>query len=202
MIHLNGNKLCSIDCETTGLDPYKHDIWQICVLPLGFDLKPDKDHVPFDVELKPRNIENREPGAINKAKFNHLVLNGMDYEIAADLFMDWYEKLGLGFKKRIVPLAHNWPFDREFIIEWLGRPTFEYCLDPRYRDTMAIGAFLNDVCDNKAEMITFPSISLRRLASNLEVEWDTSMAHEAQYDSFKTAEVYRRLLTNTTYIGE
>jgi len=202
MIHLNGNVLCVVDCETTGLDPMNYDMWQFCCVPLNFALKPDKKRSPFDIKLKPQHIENRQPNAISKRKFNDAVLYGMDYEVAANLFNEWFERLGLGLKKRIVPLAQNWPFDRGFIIEWLGPDAFEYYFDPRYRDTMVAAAFVNDVCDHTAEAIPFPGVSLRRLACCMDIEWDHKSAHDAFYDSVKTAEVYRQMILKTRYIQE
>jgi len=202
MIHLNGNKLCVFDVETTGLDPYKHDIWQFCCLPLDFGLKLDKKFTPCELMLSPRNIENRAPGAISKANFNKAVLSGLNYEVSANVFVEWCERLGLGFKKRIMPLAHNWPFDREFIIEWLGRETFEFYIDPRFRDTMTAGAFINDVCDHKAERVPLTALNLRAIANCLGVSWDDYQAHDAVYDCIKTAEVYRKLILNANYIAE
>jgi DNA polymerase III epsilon subunit-like protein len=200
MIHLNGNILCVFDCETTGTDPYKHDIWQICCMPLDFKLK--STGTPFEVLLKPRNVENRDPSAITKKNFNRALLTGMDYEIASSLFIEWVERLNLGFKKRIVPLAHNWPFDRGFIIEWLGQETVDFYMDSRYRDTMVISSFIADVCDHNAERVPFPKVNLRAVCRNLGVEWDDGSAHDAVYDAFKTAEVYRKLIKNSSYIAE
>jgi len=202
MIHLNGNKLCVFDVETTGLDPYKHDIWQFCCLALDFSLKVDKEFIPFDLGLKPRNVENRDPSAISKKRFNHAIVSGMDYDIGASLFVEWCDRLGLGFKKRIMPLAHNWPFDREFIIEWLGRETFDYYIDPRYRDTIVAGAFVNDVCDHNAERVPLTALNLRAVARCLNVEWDDHSAHNAVYDCLKTAEVYRKLILDSTFISQ
>ena len=200
MIHLNGNILCVFDCETTGIDPLNYDIWQICCLPLDFSLQPTG--TPFEVLLKPRNVNNRDSNAITKKNFNRALLYGMDYEIASTLFVEWVERLNLGFKKRIIPLAHNWPFDRSFIIEWLGQETVDFYFDPRYRDTMVAAAFITDVCDHHAERVAFPKINLRAVCRNLQIEWDDGAAHDAVYDAFKTAEAYRKLIKNSSYLAE
>ena len=202
MIHLNGNRMCVIDCETTGLDHTKYDIWQICIIPLTFDLKRDETIIPFEILMQPRFTENREKGAVSKAQFNRANLNGLSYESAALLFTEWYERLDLGFMKRIVPLAHNWPFDRDFIREWLGPAGFDYHFDPRYRDTLSLAATINDVCDFRAERYPFPNLKLRSLATSLGMEWDSAGAHDALYDSAKTAEVYRKLVKTLEFISE
>lgn len=199
MIHLNGNILCVFDCETTGLDPLNHDMWQICCMPLDFNLRSTA--TPFEVMLKPRNM-NRDSGAISKANFNKAVLTGMEYEIAASLFVEWVERMELGFRKRIMPLAHNWPFDRSFIIEWLGPETFNHYIDARYRDTMVAAAFINDVCDHSAERVPMTKLTLRAVATSLKIDWDDGSAHDAVYDCYKTVEVYRALIRNTSYIAE
>ena len=200
MVHLNGNVLCVFDCETTGLDPFQHDIWQICCMPLDFNLDPVG--LPFEIMLKPRNPENRDTSAISKKNFNKAILSGMDYEVAAGLFAEWVDRMNLGFKKRIMPLAHNWPFDRGFIIEWLGQETVDYYIDPRYRDTMVAGAFINDVCDHTAERIPLTKLNLRHVANCLHIDWDDGAAHDAVYDCVKTAEVYRKLIKNSSYLAE
>src|SRR4030042_166775 len=134
--HLNGNLLCAVDCETTGLIPGKHDIWQICVLPLDADIKPLKTIMPFYVELRVKRPENIDHKAIKIAKVNWLEKQTRALEpfMAADLFDEWFEKLGLPLGKKIVPLGQNWPFDREFILEWLGHETFHQLFFPHYRD--------------------------------------------------------------------
>lgn len=200
MLHLNGNLLCVFDCETTGLDPLKHDMWQFCCTPLDFNLMPAS--LPFELLLKPRNPENRDTSAVSKKNFNKAILTGMDYEVAEGLFIEWIERLNLGFKKRIMPLAHNWPFDRAFIIEWLGQETFDFYIDPRYRDTMVAGAFVNDVCDHTAERIPLTKLNLRHVANCLHIDWDDGAAHDAIYDCVKTAEVYRKLIKNSSYLAE
>lgn len=52
MQHLNGNLLCCIDTETTGLISGTHDIWQIAVLPLDENIQPLKGVFPFYMDIK------------------------------------------------------------------------------------------------------------------------------------------------------
>jgi len=42
-----------------------------------------------------------------------------------DLFVEWFERLDLPFKKSLVPMAHNWAFESSFLKAWLGISTFE-----------------------------------------------------------------------------
>ena len=43
LVHLNGDLLCAVDCETTGLNCKEHDIIQVCVLPLDSQIQPLKE---------------------------------------------------------------------------------------------------------------------------------------------------------------
>lgn len=201
MNHLNGNILCVIDSETTGLDPLTHSIWQFSCIPLNFHLDPHPDIGPFDVEIQPQS-EIFDPKAISENRFKHVCRNGIPSEVAANLFHEWFGRLPLGHKKRINVLAHNWPFDREFIKTWLGDASFEFYFDARYRDTLALAAALNDSCDFKANRVPFYRLTLRAIATTLGIEWDDRCAHNSLYDARKTVEVYKQLIKTTEFIHE
>ncbi len=194
MIHLNNNLLCVVDVETTGTRVGFHDLIQVCVLPLDSELKPWKGVVPFYMDIKPRRPENCTPELVplHREKLCRAQISGMDADRAADLFAEWYQKLKLLPNKRISPLAQNWPFDRGFMIDWLGPTGFEEYFDARYRDTMVAALFDNDVADFRAELCPYPKVNLQYLATTLGVLTDRS--HDAIQDCLTTAEVYRRLI--------
>ena len=56
-----------------------------------------------------------------KVDLHKLFDTGLDPYKAADLFDEWFQKLGLPFGKKILPLAHNWPFEQAFLSRWLGQ---------------------------------------------------------------------------------
>lgn len=195
MNHLNGNIICAVDCETTGLDFEKHEIVEIAFLPLDYELRIRKDVPFFDIKIRPENIEDIDWQAfkVSNTDFYKLQESGMDKWEAADLFVEWCEKLKLPENKRIMPLAQNWNFDSIFIKKWLGPKTFEFYIDGRYRDTMTTALYLNDRAYHKGEQIPFPKVNLSYLASQLKISHDR--AHTALGDCMVTAEIYKEILT-------
>lgn len=194
LIHLNGNLLCAIDLETTGFNPKIHDIWQIAILPLDSDIRPLKMEglSPFYIDIKPDRPQNADPEAISKDKLEKVLKDGLDSELAQMLLEKWFNKLQLAINKKICPLACNWPFDRSFLIEWLGLLNFEAFFHPWYRDVLAASLYSNDRADVNAEPVPYAKSSLAYLCSTLKVE--NISPHDALSDCVATAEVYRLML--------
>jgi len=194
MIHLNGNILCAVDCETTGLDDKYNDMIEFACCPLNSRLEPHEEIMPFACQIIPRFPERVEEKAmrVNKIKLSDLMINGLDNLVAGDAFIEWFENLNLREGKRLMPLAQVWSFDKGFIKEWLGKKNFEYIFHYHARDTCATALFLNDRADQRNEKIPFPKVSLQYLASQLNVP--TERTHRATEDAITTAGVYRRLL--------
>lgn len=200
LVNLNGNMLCSVDCETTGLDPYLHEIIEICVLPLNSEYKPMRDIMPFHAVMKP----DRPEQISNKAmKVNHLSLSelmgqGLDQFQCADFFCEWFDNLRLAVGKKISPLGQNYCFDQAFIKRWLGIEAYQDIFHYHYRDTMHSALFLNDYATQQAEKTPYPKVNLAYLCSQLNVV--NPDAHSALGDAIATAEVYRKMLMRGTLI--
>jgi DNA polymerase III epsilon subunit-like protein len=216
MDHLNNNILCVVDVETTGPRPRFHDIIEICVLPLDKTLKPDPKILPFSLDLIPmrkdnideealriqRKIMNREMSdkiCYSRSKLIDSSIKGCEPSRAADLFVEWWEKLKLTTFKRIMPIAHNWVFDREFIMDWLGEETFDMCFDPRYRDTMCMSLYDNDLAGWADEEYPYPKNNLSYLSSQLGVP--RHGAHSALDDCVVTAACYRKMIEASLRLG-
>ncbi len=194
MCHLNNHLLCAIDTETTGDKPGFHDIIQVAVIPLDANIKPFKDITPFYMDIQPKRPENYNPEAMrkNRTRITDAMLNGVEAYRAADLFDEWVKKLNLGFNKRIIPLAHNWPFDRGFLIDWLGHESVDQYFDGRHRDTMVIASFMNDLAEFRQNPHPYAKVELKYLATTLQVPIDR--AHDALQDALGAANIYRKLI--------
>lgn len=194
MIHLNGNLLCAVDVETTGLNFREHDVIQIAILPLDCNIKPLRT-LPFYVNMKPKRPENIDYKAMTVTKLSlvNLINNSIDPWTAVDLFEEWFHRLNLPVGKKIAPLAHNWPFDRMFIEDWLGGPkNFEAFFFHQYRDSMAAALYLNDRAEQHLDKIPVPKVSLDYCCSVFDIK--NQKAHDALQDCLTTAEVYRRMV--------
>jgi len=194
MRHINGNQLCAIDVETTGTIPGFHEIWQIAILPLDSRIKPAQDTLPFYLDLKIIYPERIDPKAIKlpKGEFARKQQRAIEPFTAADLLDDWFDRLKLPIYKRICPLAQNWPFDRSFLMAWLGTESYEHLFSPLYRDTMVNAIFHSDLCDFRSDKIKFVQYNLQYLCQKVDVV--NQKQHDALQDCIATAEVYRRLL--------
>lgn len=203
MVHWNENQVCAIDVETTGLEPYWHEIWQLSVIPLDSNLEIRKDIIPFDLRLcidHPERIKWRDEVMItNKKHIIQAMETGIDAEKAKTLFEEWMKKLHLPLRRgsdrpaRIIPLGHNVSFDIVFLRAWLGNALYEEWFHPHYRDTMVLGAFLNDVEAFKANPALYPKLQLSWIAKRVGVTVDQSQLHNALYDCRLVAETYRKL---------
>lgn len=199
MQHWNGNQLCAIDVETTGLDPWYHEIIQLAIVPLDAWVKPRTDVLPFNVYLLPEYPDRVSPDAkrINQDKWEKIQRYGIDSEKVKDLLEDWLNKLKLpctkwGTPKRIIPLAHNYAFDKQFIVRWLGMDLYNQWFDSRHRDTLQVSCYLNDLANMQNEVVPFSKQTLTWLCKKLSVE--IIGAHDALVDSVSTAECYRKML--------
>lgn len=193
-IHLGGNLYASIDVETTGTVPHHNDIIQVAIIPLGYDLRPSKDRLPFLMDIVPKRPENidQEAMRINRLKLCDIMVRGIEAYRAADLLVEWFFKQELGYNRRITPIGANYVFDRDFLIEWLGRETYNMIFSSDFRDVQHIAKFRNDRdCWNSVQ-VSHDQTALKDLCRVFKIE--RTRAHDATDDARVTAEVYRSLV--------
>ncbi len=198
MRHWNGHQMCAVDVETTGLDPKLHEIWQLCILPLDSNCEIRRDVIPFNILLKLDYPHLIAEGAakLNRQKILKAQTQGMDREDAKDLLLEWMKKLNLGYSKygtpkKIMPLAHNWAFDRAFLQAWL-LDLWDEVFDFHYMDTFVVSLFLNDKAAVHAEPPPYQKLDLSWIAHVLGIE--NERCHDALHDCVTTAAVYRKLI--------
>ena len=194
-VHCNGNIICAIDIETTGLQAGFNDLVQIAVVVLDHEFKPNKSVPFFYTDLKPLRPDNAHPKAFvkNGLSLAKLINNGIDPWKAGELFIEWFEKLNLKEGKKIMPLGFNYDFDKSFLIEWLGPETYNQLFDHNPRDVYHAISFINDKMWWKADPIQFPKKSLAYVANILGIK--PANSHDALSDAITSAEAWRRLLT-------
>src|SRR6185436_4525823 len=96
--HWNGHQLCAVDVETTGLDPVKHEIIQICILPLQSNVDPRTDISPFYTDIAPqKDKRDWSPQALNTHGLDmvQLCATGLDPWTVADRLEEWFLTLQL-----------------------------------------------------------------------------------------------------------
>lgn len=194
LINLSGNMLVTVDVETTGRLAGYHEIIQIAVQPLTSDVKPVPDINPFYMNIAPEFPERAEAaaGRVHGLDLDELIANCPSQDKAADLFDEWFQKLKLPFRKQLIPLAHNWSFERGFLTHFLGLETFNQLFHYHPRDTMLFASSINDACAYHGKDIAFNYIGLGSLCSKFGITMDR--AHDALSDARATAELYRRML--------
>lgn len=193
--HFNQHRLCAIDIETTGLNWRKNSIWQLGIVAIDLHYEVCKDTSPFSVTIKPEEGEEALETCMprHKKKVAEALVSGVESEEAVTLFEDWIEKeLKLLSEKRILPLAHNWVFERDFLQPWLGVETFDYYFDGRYRDTQVMAAMLLDLDAVKATNYELARIDLGSLCTRYGI--DRACPHEALSDALDVIRVYNKLL--------
>lgn len=207
--------LAAIDVETTGTNPELHEITQLGIILTDHNLEISKTHMPLQMDIRPNNPETHSPEALktqcqmdpffdrskyimSKDALINRLLKGIPSDRAADLLLSWYESLNLPPKTRLIPLAHNWPFDRSFLIAWLGPQTYEMIFDPRARDTLAIAAYLDDKSRYHDKQGLFSNLKLNTVA--LKLGYVVEKHHNAFDDCKTVIEIYRAFMHNT-YLG-
>lgn len=190
--HFNSNLLCAVDVETTGLNPTKHEIIQMAVIPLKADYTTSQEFKWFDLLIRPENVDDEMRGW-KRNKLTQALLHGMDRWAAVDYFREWFLSLKLAPRKLITPLGHNYQHDHRFLIEFFGGPeSYSEFFKDDYRDTQKLALGWNDIAELRTDTIPYPKNTLNYLCACLNVE--NLRQHDAVYDAVTTAEVYRRLL--------
>lgn len=195
LLNLNGHMLAAVDVETTGRDAGYHEIIQIAVVPLTSSIEPVADINPFYMEIAPARPERCEADAqtIHGLNIEELMNNCPDAWKVADLFDEWVQSLNLPFDRRLVPMAHNWAFERGFLMNWLGLESFNQFFHYHPRDSMLFAISINDAATFHGLSAPFPYPGLKALAKRFGIV--NPKPHDALCDALTEAKVYKAMLS-------
>ena len=168
--HLNGNQICAVHVETTGIDPSFHEILQLCLLPLDSELKPRKDVMPFYMNIRPNHPERIDKKHVTYKHERLMQILNMSYpsDKTIDLFIEWATtKLKLPFtkwgtRKKIITLSYD--LDKAFLVSWLGPLHYTEFFHHDHRDLLAACAFLNEQAAFHANIVPFFKLKLPWIA--------------------------------------
>lgn len=196
LLTLKGNMLAAVDVETTGRVAGYHEVIQVAVVPLTSEIDPVPDVNPFYMNIAPAHPERCEHGAqmVHGLDIEELVNNCPDQWKVADLFDEWFQSLNLPFKKNLVPLAHNWGFERGFLTHWLGIESFNQFFHPHPRDSMLFALSINDAASFNGLEAPFQYLSLGFMCKKYGIE--IGQAHDALADALAEAKLYKAMLAS------
>lgn len=189
-----GNIMATVDVETTGTVFGYNEIIQVAIVPLDHQLNPSKEHKFFYRNIAPLYPERQTKGAKMKHGLDaHKMAQECQSQdqVAQDLD-DWFLKMDLPLGRRLVPIAHNWAFERGFLTHWLGLDLFDTIFHIHPRDTMTFAAAVNDVYAWQGMAPPFSKLSLTGMCERVGVPLDN--AHDALADCIATARLYREML--------
>ena len=180
--------VAAIGIETTGLDPKRHDVLELAVVPLDAHLQEDASIEPFRARIRAVRPENAESEALR--------LHGLDplegeeaNKAIVDLRMwayDWHVS-------KIVPLAHNVDFSMSFLLTRVPELR-ELFVPSAGRDTMRLASAVNDICERAGAQPPFASLAFRAVRKAVGLLGDQS--HRAFDDAREAAFVYRTLVAS------
>jgi len=191
--HHNGNLLTSVDLETTGTHTGYHEIIQIAIQPLDIDYEPHPTLKDFTCFMRPLYPERTDPLAM---RVNELSLEELETACSPDevedALVDWKNGLGLALDRRLIPVAHNWAFEKCMAGLWLGTPLLDSIFMGTARDSQSLAIGINDMAADQGKDIPFKEVNLTWLSSFFGIV--NARPHDALCDAITGARVYAALL--------
>jgi DNA polymerase-3 subunit epsilon len=122
-----------LDTETTGLYPYRgHEMISFAGIKLNKDLEEIER---LHLHIWPKNIGNADPKSLKINGYTQdqwAMCNAVSPQRAAMIIAD--------FMGDCIPVAHNWPFDRGFILKMLNESVPQRKILRRGIDTIALAS--------------------------------------------------------------
>lgn len=160
------------------------------------ELQPNKSILPFWTSMRPR--EGREKDydlqhmGLSKVDYLALLTKSLDQYSVHDMFEEWYNKLGIDYKKKIMLLGHDLAAQKSFLQEWLGYHHIKHFFSDQTRDIKVAALFENDKADFHNRPYPFPKFHLQYMATSLRIE--RKRPHNSLQDCLVITECYRRMM--------
>lgn len=190
----NGNLICAVDIETTGADPFTHEIIQVAFVPLDTNYEMLKGVRPFYTDVRPLSPETADPAAtrVHGLGMDELVTHAPHPDRVLEKFEKWVEDLELAFDRKLIMLAHNGSFEVKFLERWFGPAFFNKAFNACSRDSMLAAIAVNDHAVFHGRRPPFERVSLPWLCEHFGI--NNPKAHDAFADATAGALVYRNIL--------
>lgn len=193
MRHLNGDLLVSVSATITGLDPEWSDMVQIAIIVADDWMEIEKSVTPFFVTMAPTlpdllRIENLTPKRLTKKQIEA----GEDFYTCAEIFLEWFDKIGLKRGKMFQPIGYEWHKIYPFIIKWLGRDAAETVFRPWVRDIQSLTLSMNDRAHCTFSEYPAPKRELASMWARFGVV--NEFSGDCLHDALSNLELYRRLV--------
>lgn len=179
--------IAAVGIETTGLDPRRHDVLELAVVPLNARLEEDAAIEPFRARLRAVRPENAAPEALKLHG-----LNPREGEEANKAIVDFRMWAYDWHISKIVPLAHNVDFCMSFLLARFPELK-ELFVTPAGRDTMRLASAVNDIHAGTGRQPVFPSLAFRSIRKVMGMPGEQS--HRAFEDAREAAYIYRCLVS-------
>lgn len=191
----NKNMMCAIGIKTTGEDIFFHEMVQLSIIPLNWDLRPNQSILPFDMYIRPSYPERNT--SLPSEYLTKVCTSGVDSVYAFDALDNWFQRLPIipnkyGTANRIMSLGFKIAETRMFLIKLCGYENYKLIFHDQLRDPACAALLVNDREAMRNNPVPYPKVDLAYLASQCKVGMDR--AHSAINDAAVAAEVYRRII--------
>jgi hypothetical protein len=187
--------MCAIGIKTTGDDVFFHEMVQLSIIPLNWDLTPNQKVMPFDAYIRPSYPERNVN--LKQEYLTHVVNTGVSNVYAFDALDAWFQRLPIvpnkyGTANRIMSLGFNIAMTKMFLIKLCGLENYNLIFHSQLRDPACAALLVNDREATRNNVVPYPKVDLSYLASQCKIGMDR--AHSAIHDASVAAEVYRRII--------
>lgn len=162
--------MCSIVVDTVSAER-NSEVLEIAIVPLDFQLEIHDTFPIFNITMKPDDLASvdRSYCRQDKSLLAKILMQGPSKDLGLDLLEDWFEKMKLRKKKRIIPLVYNWPLVREKLIQWMGYQHFLDIFAEDFRDILSAAHILNDRAGVRRQDVMFSKQTMRWIMTAVKI---------------------------------